>query len=636
VTCRLSAFLLGPCAAIQPIGAAEAQAQVELASAPGAPDLSALSIEELAELPVRSASKREEPLSGVPTALFVITGAELLETAATSIPEALRLAPNLQVQQVNGHDYAITARGFNGIETSNKLLVLIDGRSIYSTLHSGVFWDLQAPLLEDVRTIEVISGPGGTLHGPNAVNGVISISSRDARETLGGIVRGTAGQFERTLGARYGIALGSDAAVRVYANGFDREDLPHATLGPTLDDSFRGWQAGFRADIGSGRDQFTLQGDIFDNAVATMPGDGNQGHNLLARWTRDISPVSSFQLQAYYDRFDRRFLLVEDRLETFDLDAQFNMAFGSHDVVGGGGIRTTRDEFINNLNPFRLNPQSRRLWIYNAFIQDRLRLTPELSLTAGIKVEETSFTGIELLPNLRIAWQPSDRALFWAAASRAVRTPSRIDRQLEFLPILAPGIGFVSEKLIAFEAGYRGRPSASTTISASVFFNLYDDIRTTELSPGNALPIRLMNGLEGHTYGIEAWSSTQIAPWWRLTLGLSTVFKDFREKPGHSDLALRASLGRDPDFQLFTRSQFDLSERLSLNAGLRYIDGIDTTPEIGAYVEADARIGYRLTDLVEIYAAGSNLLHGSHLESNDPQRAQRARRSLHAGARVRF
>jgi iron complex outermembrane receptor protein len=633
---KLATLVLGSSAAALPPQAAAAQQPVELASAQAGPDLSALSIEELAQLPVRSASKREEPLSGVPTALFVITGQDIVDSAATSLPEALRLAPNLQVQQVNGHEYAITARGFNSVETSNKLLVLIDGRSVYSTLHSGVFWDLQAPLLEDIRTIEVISGPGGTLYGPNAVNGVISVTSRDARETLGGLVRGTAGDFEQTLGARYGVALGDDAAVRVYANWFDRENLPQAMIGPALNDAFSGWQAGFRADVGAGPDQFTLQGDIFDNEVATTAVDGNEGHNILARWTRETSPTSSFRIQAYYDSFERRYLLVEDRLQTFDLDAQFNAALGAHDLVLGGGMRTTRDEFINNLNPFRLNPQSRRLWVYNAFVQDRIRLTPELSLIAGIKAEETSFTGIELLPNLRVAWQPSDRALFWAAASRAVRTPSRIDRQLEFLPILAPGTGFVSEKLIAFEAGYRGRPTERSTLSLSLFFNLYDDIRTTEFSAGNALPIRLMNGLEGHTYGLEAWSSTQVAPWWRLNLGFSALFKDFREKPGHGDLAQRDSLGHDPDFQLFARSQVDLGDRLQLNAGLRYVDGIDSAPPIGSYIEADARIAYKLTDLVELYAAGSSLLHARHLESNDPDRAQLVRRSLYLGARLRF
>jgi len=630
-------YLLGPaCAAVHATGASAQDAPAPTVQQTSQ-DLSMLSIEELAQLPVRSASKREEPLSAAPTALFVITSDDITQSTANSLPEVLRLAPNLGVQQVNGREYAITARGFNSVETANKLLVLVDGRSVYSTLHSGVFWDLQTPLLEDIAQIEVISGPGGTLYGPNAVNGVINITSRDARQTLGGMARGTAGAFEQTLGARYGVALGSDAAIRVYAHWFDREDLPRGTLGPaTLNDAYRGWQAGFRADMGRGADTFTLQGDIFRSDVDTLPGDGNRGHNLLARWTHALSADSSFRVQAYYDNFERRFLLTYDSLETFDVDTQFNANFGSHDLILGGGVRTTRDQFINNLNPFRLNPSSRRLWIYNAFVQDRIRLTPELSLIAGIKAEETSFTGVELLPNLRIAWQPNPRTLLWAAASRAVRTPSRVDRQLEFLPLLAPATQFQSEKLIAFEAGYRGQPSERTTLSVSLFFNLYDDIRTTEFQPGGALPIQLMNGLEGHSYGLEAWGGAQLAPWWRLNLGLSTLFKNFRVKPGHADLAMRDSLGHDPDVQLFARSQLDLDDRLQATVALRYIGAIDSAPPIGAYIEADANLAYRLSDLIELYVAGRNLLHGTHLESNDPQRAQLVQRSVYAGTRLRF
>jgi iron complex outermembrane receptor protein len=626
-------YLLGPaCAAAHATGASAQDAPAP----PASQDLSVLSIEELAQLPVRSASKREEPLSGVPTALFVITGDDILGSGATSLPEALRLAPNLQVQQVNGFEYAITARGFNSVETANKLLVLIDGRSIYSTLHSGVFWQLHSPLLEDIQQIEVISGPGGTLHGPNAVNGVISIASRDARETLGGLVRGTAGAFERTLSGRYGVTLGSTGAIRFYGNWFDRDALAQGPVGPPIDDAFSGWQAGMRADFETGASHFTLQGDLFDNDVDSLPGDGHRGHNVIARWSRSLSDTSSFRIQGYYDYFERQFLLAFDSLQTFDLDAQFNASVGAHDLVMGGGMRTTRDRFTNNLNGFALVPGSQRLWIYNGFVQDRIRLTPALSLTVGIKAEETSFTGVELLPNLRLAWQPNERTLLWAAVSRAVRTPSRIDRQLEFQPLLLPAPGFVSEKLIAFEAGYRGQPTARTALSISVFYNLYDDIRTADLVNTNPLQVQLANGLEGHSYGVEAWSTTQLASWWRLNLGVSAIVKNFRAKPGHIDLSGRDSLGHDPDFQLFARTRISLTDRLELNAGLRYVGEIDSAPPIGSYVEADASLAYRLNDLVELYVAGRNLLHDTHIESNDPDRAHLVPRTLAVGTRLRF
>lgn len=634
---RFVPSLIGGAAAAFAACGARAQDAPAMPPQPAAQsDLSGLSIEDLAQLNVRSASRREEPLSAAPTALFVITGGDIADSAAASLPEALRLAPNLGVQQVNGHDYAITARGFNSVETANKLLVLVDGRSVYSALHSGIFWDTQTPFLEDIDQIEVISGPGGTLYGPNAVNGVISIATRDARDTLGGLIRGRAGGYERDAGARYGFALGDRGAVRIYGHYFDREDLRQGQIGPALDDRFRGWQAGFRADLGAADDQFTLQGDLFDNRVGAMPGDGNEGHNLLGRWTHRFANEDSFRVQAYYDAYDRQFLLTRDSLDVFDLDLQYNARVGAHDLVVGGGIRTTRDEFINNLNGFQLNPQSRRLWVYNAFLQDRIRLSGAFSLIAGLKIEQTSFTGIELLPNLRLAWQPDDRTLLWAAVSRAVRTPSRVDRQLEFLPLLAPGDHFVSEKLIAFEAGYRGQPTERTSLSVNLFFNLYDDIRTTEFSPGQQLPIQLMNGIEGHSWGFEAWSSTQLLPWWRLNLGASTLFKHFRQKPGHLDLAGGDSLGHDPEVQLFARSQFDLTGRLRVNAGLRFIGEIDSDPPIGSYVEADAQATYRLTDALDLYLSGTNLLHGTHLESNDPERAQLAQRSILLGARMRF
>ncbi|HEX8467115.1 MAG TPA: TonB-dependent receptor [Allosphingosinicella sp.] len=596
-------------------------------------DLRDLSIEQLAQIEVRSASKQAEPISRAPTSIFVITANDIVRSAATSLPEALRLAPNLQVQQLDARQFAITSRGFNGAESSNKLLVLIDGRSVYTTLHSGVFWELHSPLLEDLRQIEVISGPGGTLYGPNAVNGVVSVATRDSRETLGALVRGTAGPRERTLALRYGASLGGSGAVRVYANGLDRENMP-AGPAPDNNDDFSGWQAGFRADFGGEDDKVTVQGDIFDTDVDLLPGDGDRGHNLLARWTRRFAEDRSLQVQAYYDDYRRRFTLVEDSLETFDLEAQLNARTGSHDIVLGGGVRTTRDEFINNLNGFHLEPQSRRLWILNAFAQDRMALTPKLDLIAGLKLERSTFSGVQALPNLRIAWRPSERATLWGSVSRAVRTPSRIDRQLVFLPLLAEASNFESEKLIAFEAGYRGRPGPSTALSVSLFYNLYDDIRTTEFT-GNPLPIRLQNSLEGRTLGAEAWLTHQLSSRWRASLGVAALDKDFRLKNGAVDLANRASLGADPNYQVIARSQIDLTDRLQFDLGLRGVDDLGRSG-LGGYVEADARLAWRLSGAIELYAAGNNLLHKSHLESNDTTRAQRIERSVYLGTRLRF
>jgi len=624
-------LLIGTAAATIALPAA---AQPLTVTAETSQDLSQLSIEELAQLNVRSASKRDEPLSAAPTALYVITGEEILASAATSLPEALRLAPNLNVQRVDARQYAISARGFNGIQSGNKLLALIDGRTIYTPLAATIFWELHNRPLEDIDQIEVISGPGGTLYGPNAVNGVISVVTRDARDTLGGLVRVTVGDRERTLVARFGGALGTGGAIRAYFSGYDREDLPPG-VGPDVADRHRGWQAGFRVDSQSGASQFTVQGDLFRTDVPALPGDRETGHNLIARWTRSFAD-SSLQVQAYYDHFERKILLVRDVLQTFDLEVQYNRTIGVHDLVIGGGLRTTRDEFINNLNPFRLDPPSRRLWVFNLFAQDRIALADSLALIAGIKLENTSFTGIELLPSVRVAWQPTGRDLLWGAVSRAIRSPSRIDRQLVNPPLLEEALDFNSENLIAFEAGYRGQPTDTTSLSVSLFYNLYDGIRSTEFSPGFALPIRLRNGYDGETWGFEAWGSAQLMPWWRLNLGLAALWTDLRLEPGRVDLSQGDALGDDPEFQLLARSEFNLAEGLALNVGLRWVGGIDTQPAIPAYVEADARLAWHVADRLELFVAGENLLHRTHAESNDAGRAQLVERSVHAGTRVRF
>jgi len=598
-------------------------------------NLSSLSIEELAQLPVRSASKAEEPLSAAPTALYVITAEDLARANGTSLPEVLRLAPNLHVEKLSATQTSIAARGFAGFETSNKLLVLIDGRSIYSTLHSGVFWELHSPLLEDLQQIEVISGPGGTLYGPNAVNGVINILSKDAADTQGALVRGTASANERTAGARYGFKLGDAGAVRVYANYFDREDTPTATgFGPALDESIRGWQAGFRADLGDDASHVTLQGDVFDNDTFIIPGEGNHGYNLLGRWSRDVSGNASVQFQGYYDYYQRRSLLTTDRLETADFEGQLNWRTGSHSLVGGIGIRTTRDEFINDLNAFQLDPRRDRLWIANGFVQDKFALSTRVSVIAGVKLEGSSFTGLEVLPNLRFAWQPNDRTLFWTSVSRAVRTPSRIDRNLTEPTFLAKAPDFASENLVAVEAGYRGQPGRNTTLSVSLYFNRYEKLRAVAFI-GSPFPLQLNNDLEGDEYGVEAWGTQQLTPWWRVSAGATVLKRDFGVRPGGTDIGGAASIGRDPGYNLSLRSQVTLPQGITFDAGLRAVDSLPN-PHRDGYVEADARLGWRVSDAVELYVVGDNLLHASHVESNDVQRTALIERNISLGARLRF
>jgi iron complex outermembrane receptor protein len=613
-------------------GAMSAPAIAATTTEPG--DLSGLSIEELANIEVRSASKREESLNGVPTALYVLTPDDIESAGATSLPEALRLAPNLWVQQMDASQYQISARGFNGAEAGNKVLALIDGRTIYTPLGSSVFWNLHSPILEDLEQIEVISGPGGTLYGPNAVNGVINITTRDAQDTLGTLVRGTIGGEESTAAVRQGFAIGGSGAVRVYANAFNRDGLPGGA-GPDYDDDYRGWQAGFRSDFVNDRDHLTFQGDIYRTDADTLAGDGARGHNLLGRWSRTLDPNTSFQFQTYYDSFKREFLLVQDSVDTIDAEGQLNLTRGRHELVAGAGVRTTKDEFINDLNVFNLDPTSKRLWVYNAFVQDRLRVSDTLSLIAGVKVERSSFSGFQLLPNARVAWQPNAKTLLWAAVSRAVRTPSRIDRDLQAPMILATSPNFESEKLVAVEAGYRGQPFANLNLSVNGFLNFYDDIRTTELTDGG-LPIQLRNGLKGRTYGIEAWATTQPTAWWRLSVGTATLWKDFHVTDGQIILSPRNSLGNDPNWQVRTRSEIQLSPKLQLEINARAVGDIDQAPKVKSYVEAGGRLAYQATDRIELFVAGRNLLHKTHIEHNDPGQGQAAERSVIAGTRLRF
>jgi iron complex outermembrane recepter protein len=605
------------------------------ANAEEQPDLSNLSIEQLAQIKVTSASKQLEPLSRAPAALYVITGQDIEDSGALSLPEALRLAPNLNVQQVTASQYSISARGFNGLQAGNKLLVLVDGRSIYTPLADNVIWELHQPLLEDVQQIEVISGPGGTLYGPNAVNGVVNVTTKSAQDTIGGVLRGTAGPEERSAAARYGFSLGTAGAVRVYADWHDREGLPGG-IGADADDDYRGWQAGFRSDFGGEADNFMVQGDLFHATDDLIDGDHANAHSLVARWSHILGPSASFQFQSNYDWYKRDVGLVRDSLSTFENDAQFNLTSGRHELVAGAGVRTTNDLFVNNLNAFELNPESRRLWVYNVFAQDRYSLTSDLSVIAGVKLERSSFVGWQVLPNVRLAYQPNSRALFWAAVSKAVRTPSRIDRQLQLPPLLLPSTDFDTEKLVALEGGYRGEPASWLSLSVNLFYNFYNDLRTTELLNGQTIPIELLNGRKGTTYGVEAWGKAQVTPWWRVSVGATTLHKNFHVVDHRIDLQPRNSLGADPHWQVVGSSDMDLTPRLRLTLDVRGVGKLDSPPEAPGYVEAGGQLGYDLNDRVELFVAARNLIHRTHLESNDPGASQLARRSIYAGSRLRF
>ena len=490
--------------------------------------LSDLSIEDLANVQITSVSKQPEPLSAAPSSVYVITNDDIRRSGAQSLAEALRLAPNLHVARIDALDYAISARGLNSFESANKLLVLIDGRSVYSSLFSGVDWDQQHVMLEDVERIEVISGPGGTLWGANAVNGVINVITRDARETDGLLVSVSGGTLDSVANVRYGGAF-NGGGWRAYVSGYQRGSMETAT-GLDVNDGWDGVQAGFRTDMALGPNGLTLQGDIHDNEIDQsigLPGYV-RGGNLLARWERRFEDASTLEVQAYYDRIRRKARGIYDALDAVDLQAQHAFRWrGRHQIVWGGGYRVHEDDFANFLNAFVINPLSKRTTLAHLFVQDRIALTPNLDLTLGVKYEDSSYTGADWLPNARLSWRVAERAMLWAAVSRVVRTPSRLERDLVFPGIVVNGT-FGTEKLVAWEAGYRGRPLADLSLSVSVFYNQYEDLRSNNFSPGGVLPVFVGNSVEGETWGVEAWGDWAVTPKWRLGAGFTALEKDFR------------------------------------------------------------------------------------------------------------
>jgi iron complex outermembrane receptor protein len=587
-------------------------------------ELSALSIEQLAQIDISSVSKTEEPLSGAPAAIFVITPEDIRRSGARSLPEILRLAPNLQVAQITASSFAISARGFNG-SAADKLLVLIDGRSVYTPFHSGVFWDVQHVPPEDIERIEVISGPGATLWGANAVNGVINVITRKSSDTKGGLVVLNGGNLERRALVQVGGALGSSGSIRAYVSAMDRDDDVTVT-GASAKDAWKQLQAGFRADWEGSAGQITLQGDIYTGAEHQFLGGVQDvwGHNIVARWTHPAGG-GSLTLQAYYDRLHRSVTgQFSDDLSTYDIEAQHSFSLGrAHQVVWGGGYRATQDKFpIDPANPTAAPfvqafvPQGRTLTLGNVFVQDTITLAAPLKLTLGLKLEKDPYIALEPLPSARLSWRVAEGHLIWASVSRAIRAPSRLDEDfrqtLGGKPYLFGG-GFSAEQLIAYEAGYRTQPNARLTASISGFYNVYRDLRSFELSPGGKLPIMFRNLIEGETWGVEAWGSYQVMPWWRLTAGGNWLHKDLRFNPASMKLTSLSIAGNDPDYQLSLRSLMELSPQLTFDLALRRIGALPS-PASPAYTELGARIAWAMTPKVELAITGANLLHDHHPE----------------------
>ena len=580
-------------------------------------DLQRLSIDDLANLQVTSVSKHPEALRDSASSIYVITSEDIRRSGYVSLPEVLRLAPNLEVAKINGYSYTITARGFNSPETANKLLVLIDGRSVYEPIGSGVLWQQIDVALDTVDRIEIVSGPGGTLWGANAVNGVINIITKDASTDKGFYARATAAIYKRTATVRFNGRLGQHAHFSIFANGFEQSQTTPVLDTDTTDDGFRGIHGGFSVDGVWGVDVLTIKGDVYRNEISSDGGTFT-GYDVLGRWTRTLDNGSIIYVQSYVDHNERDEPTLFESRDTLSLEAQHSIALGPrHQFVWGGEMRSWRENFVS-YNAFHFANPKTTISVGSIFAQDEFSLRENLKLTFGLKAETNSYSGTDWLPNLRGSWQLGNQ-LIWGSVSRAVRTPSRIDRELEAAPFLVPSPGFQAEKLTAYEIGWRTQPISNLSTSLSAFYNSYDDLRTDGYPP-TIFPLILQNGGRGTTAGFEGWATYDITQAWRLKGGFNTLSKHFELKPGYNDLTNLSVQGQDPRYQAQLRSEWTIGTKFDIDIAIRTVGKVDTAP-VPAYTEASAHFGWRINDKIELAINAGNLLHRRHIEVWDPSTA---------------
>jgi iron complex outermembrane receptor protein len=663
MTARPAAVLL--CCFLVSAGHAAAQ-RLSVPQSPA--ELKKLSIEQLMTVQVTSASRREEALGSTAAALTVVTGEDIRRSGATSVPEALRLVPGIHVARQTSSVWAISSRGFSSV-SSEKLLVLSDTRSIYTPLFSGVLWDAQNYLLQDIDRIEVIRGPGATLWGSNAVNGVINITTKHASETQGLYVSTTAGTEERAgVAARYGGRLAQQGYYRVFARYIDR-DGTFVNDQSNVDD----WQighVGFRTDWASGAaDTFTVQGDLYRGdsgqvspAIRLQGRPGPQpplrvdtaGGNLLARWRHQTSNGSDLQVRAYYDRTHRDDPSFLDDLDTVDVDLLHRFDAGSrHGFTWGANYRFTSNRNRGRVL-FALDPPDSRDAIVSGFIQDEVELLESVQFTAGTKLEHNDFSGFEIQPSARVTWDVSPNQTVWGAVSRAVRVPTRLERDIA-VDASNPGddpfgrlLGndaFDAERLIAYEAGYRWQVLPSVFLDVAGFHNRYNGLASLEFGefafdPAfNAIvvPIRYENLTDGHATGVETLVTLTPMPWWRVSM--SSSYLEMELIPNGMDL----NSGRNfddatPRHQLGVRSYLDLPRAFQLDALFRHFTEVRRLPfvptgeRIPAYAELDVRVAWRGWRDLELSIVGQNLLHDRHVEFGEPTARGEIERGVYARA----
>ena len=619
-------------------------------------DLTQFSIEELMDIKVTSVNKKSQRLSDSAAAIFVITREDIKRSGATSIPEALRMAPGVNVARIDANKWAVNCRGFNS-RFSPSLQVLVDGRSVYTPSFSGVYWEVTNVLLEDVDHIEVIRGPGATIWGSNAVNGVINIITRRANDTQGGFVQAALGTVEKNMAAaRYGGTMGNDKYWRIYAKHRARDEFERIS-GEDAGDDWQINQAGFRMDGQiSSANSFTLQGDVYDGGihqdlylVSQTPPYMDEfpvktdvsGGNIMGRWTKVLSGTSEMSAQLYYDTMHRsEDILNEDR---HNIDAQFQHRFGlgfGHDIIWGIRLRQSYDDYAGSKVTF-MDPVSESQLLYSAFIQDEISLLEDkIKLTIGSKFEHNDYTGLEVQPSTRILWAPNEHHRLWAAVSRATRIPSRVEtnavvyisaQEYNGMPTYIRFLNNedqTAETLWAWEAGYRFIPQSNLSIDLALFLNDYKDLRiySPQGDPyydasGNCLiqEIALSNMSNAKSWGAEISVDLATGKKVKWTLAYSLTYHDY---DNDEDYEIDFGFTRH---QASLRGRFDLTDTLTLDAWFRYVgktnatyaftSSLDSvTYEIDAYTTLDLRLGWRVRPDLDFFLTGQNLLESSHLE----------------------
>ncbi len=582
-------------------------------------------------------SRSAQALSDAPAAIYVISHDDIVRSGATTIPEMLRLAPNLEVAQINSSSYAISARGFNvgdNASLSNKLLVLIDGRSVYSPMFGGVYWDMQVVQPENIDRIEVISGPGATLWGANAVNGVINIVTRSSSETQGGLLTLGAGNLERDVGIQYGGRLTPELTYRVHGEFSDFSSYNYAN-GKSANDAWSRPSGGFQFDWVHAGDTVSAQADVL--TATEDPGGFIRGSDAAASWHHAFADGSSLQLLTYFDNSSRT---VNNgsafSLNTYDVELQHNFTVaGWNDIVWGAGERAMRYTFENTA--LALVPPSETLNLANIFAQDTISLSSRVKVTVGLKVEDEPFANWQFMPSIRVAWKPVDQVLLWAAISRALRSPTPVDANLrEYagkLDVLNGSTTFRPEALTAYEAGTRVQLSSKASFSVSAYYDVYDDLRS--IDRGTASVYQFGNLMSGRVIGVELWGDFQITPWWRLSPGLNLLHEDLKFLPGSLQVAGLAFVSDDPDHQATLHSSMNLGHDVTWDAYVREVGAL-SHPGVPAYTELDMRVGWNATKWLQLSLSGFNLLHPQHVEFVEAGVSTEVPRSVLAQARVRF